>query len=204
VHLKDSGDVEFMGELQRDFAFAMGAGIMLVLGVMVLLFHSFLQPITIMVALPLSIGGALGALLLSGDSMSISVLIGILMLMGIVTKNAILFVDYALLSMRERGTDRRAALIEAGAKRAQPILMTTIAMVAGMLPIALRFGEEADFRAPMAITVIGGLVTSTLLSLVFVPVAFTFVDDMQRRLKRRFGHWIAAEGAPHPAHGAAE
>jgi HAE1 family hydrophobic/amphiphilic exporter-1 len=157
-----------------------------------------------MVALPLSIGGALGALLLTGDAMSLSVLIGLLMLMGIVTKNAILFVDYAILSMRERGTDRRAALLEAGRKRAQPILMTTVAMVAGMLPIAMRFGEDADIRAPMAVTVIGGLVTSTLLSLVFVPVAFTFVDDLQQFLARRFGHLVAAERAPPAAHSPAE
>jgi multidrug efflux pump subunit AcrB len=204
VHLKDSGDVEFMTELFHNFIFAMAAGILLVLGVMVLLFHSFLQPLTIMVALPLSIGGALGALLLTGDAMSLSVLIGLLMLMGIVTKNAILFVDYAILSMRERGTDRRAALLEAGRKRAQPILMTTVAMVAGMLPIAMRFGEDADIRAPMAVTVIGGLVTSTLLSLVFVPVAFTFVDDLQQFLARRFGHLVAAERAPPAAHSPAE
>ncbi|HLY56815.1 MAG TPA: efflux RND transporter permease subunit [Stellaceae bacterium] len=196
VHLKDSGDVEIMGELYRGFGFAMAAGILLVLGVMVLLFHSFLQPLTIMAALPLSIAGALGALVLSGDSMSLSVLIGLLMLMGIVTKNAILFVDYAILSMRERGTPRREALLEAGAKRAQPILMTTVAMVAGMAPIALRFGEEADFRAPMAITVIGGLITSTLLSLVFVPVTFTIVDDVQCWIVRRLGHLVEAERTP--------
>lgn len=193
VHLRDSGDAEMMGELFRNFGLAMAAGILLVLGVLVLLFHSFLQPITIMAALPLSVGGALGALLLSGDTMSISVLIGLLMLMGIVAKNAILFVDYVILSMRERGTARRAALIEAGAKRAQPILMTTIAMVAGMTPIALRLGEQADLRGPMALTVIGGLVSSTLLSLIFVPVAFTFVDDVQRWLTRRFGHLVAAD-----------
>jgi multidrug efflux pump subunit AcrB len=106
--------------------------------------------------------------------------------------------------MRERGTDRRAALIEAGQKRAQPILMTTIAMVAGMLPIAMRFGEDADFRAPMAITVIGGLITSTLLSLVFVPVTFTIVDDIQKWIVRHFGHIVAAESTPTAVHPPAE
>jgi multidrug efflux pump subunit AcrB len=197
VRLKDSGDVEFMTDLFRAFGIAMGAGILLVLGVMVLLFHSFLQPITIMAALAMSISGALGALLLSGDTLSMSVLIGMLMLMGIVSKNSILFVDYAIMSMRERGLTRREALIEAGAKRAQPILMTTVAMIAGMAPIALRFGEEADFRAPMAITVIGGLITSTLLSLIFVPVGFTIIDDAQAWIARHFGHLVAADrGVP--------
>jgi hydrophobe/amphiphile efflux-1 (HAE1) family protein len=199
VRLRAGGDAEIMGDLFRNFAFAMGAGILMVLGVLVLLFHSFLQPVTIMVALPLSVGGAMAAIWCSGDSMSISVLIGLLMLMGIVTKNAILFVDYAILSIHERGTPRREALLEAGAKRAQPILMTTIAMVAGMAPIAMRFGEDADFRAPMALTVIGGLVTSTLLSLIFVPIAFTFIDDIQRFLVRHIGHWVAVDDGTTPA-----
>ncbi|MEI9986513.1 MAG: efflux RND transporter permease subunit [Aliidongia sp.] len=146
VKLQNAGNVEFMGEVFGQFGLAMAAGILLVLAVLVLLFQSFLQPVTIMMALPLSIGGALAALLLTGDALSLSVLIGLQMLMGIVTKNSILFVDYAILAMKEHGLSRRDALIEAGAKRAQPILMTTIAMIAGMLPIAARFGENADFR----------------------------------------------------------
>jgi multidrug efflux pump subunit AcrB len=174
-----------MEEVFGQFGLAFMAGVLLVLAVLVLLFQSFLQPITIMGALPLSIGGAVVGLLLTGDSMSLSVLIGLLMLMGIVTKNSILFVDYAILAIREHGLGRRDALIEAGSKRAQPILMTTIAMIAGMMPIALRFGEDADFRAPMAITVAGGLATSTLLSLIFIPVAYTIVDDIQTWLVRR-------------------
>jgi multidrug efflux pump subunit AcrB len=186
VHLRDSGASQDMDEVFGAFGAAIGAGILLVLGVLVLLFQSFLQPITIMVALPLSLGGAFLALLVTGESMSLTVLIGIMMLMGIVTKNSILLADYAMLAIKEHGLDRRSALLEAGAKRAQPIIMTTLAMVGGMLPIALRFGEQADFRAPMAITVIGGLVASTLLSLVFIPVAFTFVDDLQHWLGRYF------------------
>jgi multidrug efflux pump subunit AcrB len=204
VHVKNSGDAEFFGELMKNFLLAMAAGIMMVLGVMVLLFRSFLQPLTIMVALVMSVGGAFGALLITGDTLSISVMIGLLMLMGIVSKNSILFVDYAMMEMREAGRDRRAALIEAGAKRAQPILMTTIAMVAGMLPIAMRFGDEADFRAPMAVTVIGGLLTSTVLSLVFVPVAFTFVDDIQTWVFRHFGHWVAVDAVADPVRAPAE
>ena len=199
VKLQNAGNAEFMGEVFGQFALAMAAGILMVLAVLVLLFQSFLQPVTIMMALPLSIGGAFAALLMTGYSMSLSVLIGLLMLMGIVTKNSILFVDYAILAMKEHGLPRRDALIEAGAKRAQPILMTTIAMIAGMLPIAARFGENADFRAPMAITVVGGLATSTLLSLVFIPVAFTIIDDIQTWLVR---HLHGVVSTDHPAAGA--
>jgi HAE1 family hydrophobic/amphiphilic exporter-1 len=195
VRLEAAGNTQEMEEVFGQFGLAFAAGILLVLGVLVLLFQSFLQPITIMGALPLSIGGALTALLISGDSISLSVLIGLLMLMGIVTKNSILFVDYALLAMREQGLGRREALIEAGSKRAQPIIMTTIAMIAGMLPIAARFGEDTDFRAPMAVTVIGGLTTSTLLSLIFIPVAYTFVDDIQLWLVKRLG-WLVASKKP--------
>ncbi|HVJ56062.1 MAG TPA: efflux RND transporter permease subunit [Aliidongia sp.] len=197
VKLEASGATKEMEDVFGQFGLAFAAGILLVLGVLVLLFQSFLQPITIMGALPLSIGGAIAALLLTGDSMSLSVLIGLLMLMGIVTKNSILFVDYAILAIREHGLARREALIEAGSKRAQPILMTTIAMIAGMLPIAARLGEDADFRAPMAITVIGGLATSTLLSLVFVPVAYTFVDDIQGWLTRRLARLVAPARTSH-------
>jgi HAE1 family hydrophobic/amphiphilic exporter-1 len=191
--LQSGGDAEFMEEVFGQFGLAMGTGILLVLAVLVLLFQSFLQPLTIMMSLPLSIGGALAALLLTGDALSLPVLIGLLMLMGIVTKNSILFVDYAILAMREHGLARREALIEAGAKRAQPILMTTIAMIAGMLPIAARFGENADFRAPMAITVVGGLATSTLLSLIFIPVAFTIIDDVQIWLVRHLKRLVTSE-----------
>jgi multidrug efflux pump subunit AcrB len=186
VRLRDSGASADMDEVFGAFGEAIGAGILLVLGVLVLLFQSFLQPITIMAALPLSVGGAFLALLVTGESLSLTVLIGLMMLMGIVTKNSILLADYAMLAIKEHGLDRRSALLEAGAKRAQPIIMTTLAMVGGMAPIALRFGEQADFRAPMAITVIGGLVASTLLSLIFIPVTFTFVDDLQHWLGRYF------------------
>jgi multidrug efflux pump subunit AcrB len=136
--------------------------------------------------------------------MSLSVLIGLLMLMGIVTKNSILFVDYAILAIKEHGLSRRDALIEAGAKRAQPILMTTIAMIAGMLPIAARFGENADFRAPMAITVVGGLATSTVLSLVFIPVAFTIIDDIQTWLVRHLRGVVSDQPGDHAAGAPAE
>ncbi len=188
VELRQSGDVEVMGQIFESFAAAMGAGLMMVYGVLILLFASFVQPITILFSLPLSIGGAIIALLITGKSISMPVVIGILMLMGIVTKNAIMLVDFAVEEMG-RGTARLEALVEAGRKRARPIVMTTIAMVAGMFPSALAYGDGGEFRSPMAIAVIGGLIVSTVLSLLFVPAVFTLLDDVGRfswRLVSRF------------------
>jgi multidrug efflux pump subunit AcrB len=187
VKQKPYGDSERMNELFGEFAIAIVAGVLLVYCVLVLLFHDFAQPLTIMAALPLSVGGALGLLLVSGEALSLPAIIGILMLMGIVTKNSILLVEYALVEL-EKGVARKDALIDACSKRAQPIIMTTVAMGAGMLPIALKIGADADFRAPMAIAVIGGLITSTLLSLFYVPIVFTYVDDFKRWItqSRRF------------------
>ncbi len=205
VTLKESGDAEIMGEVFSGFAMAIGAGVMLVLAVLILLFHDVLQPITILVSLPLSIGGAFIALLLTGNSVSLPVVIGFLMLMGIVTKNAILLVDFAIESIAH-GHSRFDALMEAGRKRAQPIVMTTIAMAAGMVPSALALGEGGSFRAPMAIAVIGGLIASTVLSLVFVPAVFTVMDDLGRLSGRFFGRFIGASDEPEAqtasAHGA--
>lgn len=177
------GDSERMGQLFADFGIAIVAGILLVYCVLVLLFHDFAQPLTIMAALPLSVGGAVGLLLAAGEAMSLPATIGILMLMGIVTKNSILLVEYALVAL-QKGASRREAMIDACHKRARPILMTTVAMGAGMLPIALKIGADADFRAPMAIAVIGGLITSTVLSLFYVPVVFSYVDDLKRWVLR--------------------
>ena len=199
VVLKESGDAEIMAEVFGGFATAMGAGVMMVLAVLVLLFANVLQPITILVALPLSVGGAFVALLLTNNAMTLPVVIGFLMLMGIVTKNAILLVDFAIEAVHS-GVDRNTALIEAGRKRAQPIVMTTIAMAAGMMPSALGLGEGGDFRSPMAIAVIGGLLASTALSLVFVPAVFTLMDDLGRFLARVFGRFIGARDEA-PEHG---
>ncbi|HXQ64450.1 MAG TPA: efflux RND transporter permease subunit, partial [Steroidobacteraceae bacterium] len=182
VEIRETGDVEVMGEVFASFAEAIGAGVMMVYALLVLLFGSFLQPITILVSLPLSVGGAIGALLLTHKAISMPVVIGILMLMGIVAKNSILLVDFAIEEMRA-GKDRMAALVEAGHKRAQPIVMTSVAMIAGMLPVALGLGDADAFRAPMAISVIGGIVTSTFLTLVIVPAMFTLVDDLE--------HWVS-------------
>lgn len=202
VKKADFGDTERMAQLFADFGIAMIAGVLLVYCVLVLLFHDFAQPLTIMAALPLSVGGALGLLLVAGEAMSLPATIGILMLMGIVTKNSILLVEYAMVALEkgaERGISRREAMLDACAKRARPILMTTVAMGAGMLPIALKIGADADFRAPMAIAVIGGLVTSTVLSLFYVPVVFTWVDDARRWVGAGFGRRARtlARGAGH-------
>lgn len=140
---------------------------------------------TILSALPLSIGGAFGALLIGGYSLSLSSLLGLILLMGIVTKNSILLVEYALVSQRERGLSRTEAILDACHKRARPIVMTTVAMVAGMVPIAVGFGEDNSFKAPMAVAVIGGLMASTLLSLLVVPVVFEVIDT----LKARVANW---------------
>jgi HAE1 family hydrophobic/amphiphilic exporter-1 len=195
IVLTESGDAEIMGEVFGGFATAMMAGVMMVLAVLVLLFANVLQPITILIALPLSVGGAFIALLLTNNAMTLPVVIGFLMLMGIVTKNAILLVDFAIESVHA-GADRTTALIEAGRKRAQPIIMTTIAMAAGMMPSALGLGEGGDFRSPMAIAVIGGLLASTLLSLIFVPAVFTLMDDLGHLMARIFGRFIGARDEP--------
>jgi multidrug efflux pump subunit AcrB len=163
--------------LSEGFATAIAGGLMMVYAVLVLLFGTFLQPIAILFSLPLSIGGAILALLVTGKQLTTPVWIGILMLMGIVTKNAIMLVEFAVESMRE-GKPREEAIIDAGMKRARPIVMTTIAMVAGMIPSALAFGAGGEFRSPMALAVIGGLLFSTVLSLIFVPAMFMMMDDV--------------------------
>ncbi|MBI3903985.1 MAG: efflux RND transporter permease subunit [Nitrosomonadales bacterium] len=180
----ESGDAEEMQKLFASFGLAMLTGTLCVYVVLVLLFKDFLQPLTILVAIPLSIGGAFVALLLTKNSFSMPSLIGLLMLMGIVTKNSILLVEYAIVARRDHGMTRFDALVDACNKRARPILMTTIAMGAGMLPIAMGFGVDPSFRTPMATAVIGGLITSTLLSLLVVPVVFTYVDDALAKVKR--------------------
>jgi hydrophobe/amphiphile efflux-1 (HAE1) family protein len=175
--VSEGGDAESQKELADGFSTTMATGLMMVYAVLVLLFGTFLQPLTILFSLPLSIGGAVGALLLTGKQLTIPVYIGILMLMGIVTKNAIMLVEFALESIHA-GVSRDEAMIDAGMKRARPIVMTTIAMVAGMMPSALAVGAGGEFRSPMALAVIGGLVFSTILSLVFVPAMFMVMDDL--------------------------
>jgi len=177
VKVSPSGDAESLNELSEGFATAMKAGLLMVYAVLVLLFGTFLQPITILFSLPLSIGGAIAALLVTGKQLTTPVWIGILMLMGIVTKNAIMLVEFAIESINA-GKPRDEAMIDAGMKRARPIVMTTIAMAAGMMPSALAVGAGGEFRSPMALAVIGGLIFSTVLSLVFVPAMFMVMDDL--------------------------
>ncbi|QNH52427.1 efflux RND transporter permease subunit [Acinetobacter venetianus] len=176
------GDAEVMQELFSSFGLAMLTGVLCIYVVLVLLFKDFLQPITILVALPLSLGGAFVLLLLAKSSFSMPSLIGLIMLMGIASKNSILLVDYAIIARKEKEYSRINALLDACHKRARPIIMTTLAMGAGMLPIALGIGTDPSFRAPMAISVIGGLITSTFLSLLVIPVVYTFIDDINRKL----------------------
>ena len=197
VRLQNGGDAEIMAEVFSGFALAMGAGLVMVLGVLVLLFRNVFQPVTILLSLPLSLGGVILALLLTGQPISMPVVIGVLMLMGIVTKNAIMLVDFAI-ERRAEGVGCADAIIDAGRKRARPIVMTTIAMVAGMVPSALGLGDGGEFRAPMAIGVIGGLIVSTALSLVFVPSFYTVMDDVSRVASRLFGRLLTPRG-PAPA-----
>lgn len=198
VRWSESGDAEFMQELFAGFGAALTIAVLLIYCVLVLLFKDFFQPVTILSAVPLSVGGAFVALLLAGSEMGLPALIGLVMLLGIVTKNSILLVDYAIIGMRDMGLSEHDALIEACHKRARPIVMTTVAMVAGMLPLALGIGGgDGSFRKPMAIAVIGGLITSTALSLLVVPVSYMYVSQFERfvnRLLRR-----APPGQPEPA-----
>jgi hydrophobe/amphiphile efflux-1 (HAE1) family protein len=200
VRLVDVGDAEVMNELFTNFSIAITTGVLMVFAVLVLLFARVLQPITILSSLPLSIGGAVLALMATRHSLSLGVMIGFLMLMGIVAKNSILLVDFAIEELRA-GKDRVTALLEAGHKRARPIVMTTVAMVAGMLPVAIGIGGDNAFRGPMAIAVIGGLITSTGLTLVIVPAAFTLIDDIERWLGPKFGRVLTSQPPttePHP------
>ncbi|MDE2433365.1 MAG: efflux RND transporter permease subunit [Burkholderiales bacterium] len=198
------GDAEAMAELFQSFSLAMLTGVLCIYVVLVLLFHGFVQPVTILAALILSVPGAFLALFVTHTALSMPSMIGLIMLMGIATKNSILLVDYIILARREHGLSRWDAVIDACHKRARPIIMTTIAMGAGMMPIALGIGVDPSFRAPMAIVVIGGLITSTFLSLLVIPVVFTFVDDLIQlllRLKRKGGASTSAPSAPALADG---
>ncbi len=172
------GDAEAMNELFASFGLAMLTGVLCIYIVLVLLFKDFVQPATILAALVLSVPGAFLALFISHTALSMPSMIGLIMLMGIATKNSILLIDYVVMARRDHGLSRWDALLDACRKRARPIVMTTVAMGAGMLPIAIGLGTDPSFRAPMAIVVIGGLITSTFLSLLVIPVVYTFVDDL--------------------------
>ena len=204
VKVVEVGDAEVMGELFASFGLAMLTGVLCIYIVLVLLFKDFLHPVTILAALPLSLGGAFVGLLIADKSFSMPSLIGLIMLMGIATKNSILLVEYAIVA--KRGTpfpaghpnaadgswmiapmNRWDALLDACHKRARPIIMTTLAMGAGMMPLVLGLGAaDPSFRSPMSVAVVGGLITSTILSLLVVPAVFTYIDDLEHWLGRMF------------------
>jgi hydrophobe/amphiphile efflux-1 (HAE1) family protein len=202
VKVREGGDSELQEELFEGFGAVMRNGLMMVFVVLAVLFVSILQPLTILFSLPLSIAGAIAGLLVTNSAITTPVVIGMLMLMGIVTKNAIMLVDFAVEAMH-LGLDRTAAIVDAGHKRARPIIMTTIAMAAGMAPSALALGAGGEFRSPMAIAVIGGLVVSTFLSLLFVPAFFTVMDDVGRLTWRVFGRFVEQANGRQPVHIAA-
>jgi HAE1 family hydrophobic/amphiphilic exporter-1 len=171
------------------------AGVALIYAVMVLLFKSFFKPLTILSALPLSLGGAFFAMWLTGKPFDLPSMIGMLMLLGLAAKNSILLVEFAIEAERA-GLGRREALRSACTERSRPIVMTTVAMVMGMAPTALGIGQGAEWREPMAIAVIGGLISSTLLSLVLVPVVYEIVDDFEQWLKPRLSGLVTPSGEP--------
>ena len=188
VREANQGDAQAMVELFGGILIAMGAGIAMIYGVLVLLFGSVFKPVTILSALPLCLLGAFVALFLTGRQVDLPVLIGMLMLLGLAAKNSILLVEFAIEAER-RGLSRRAALYDACRERARPIIMTTVAMAAGMLPTALGLGQGSAFRQPMAIAVIGGLISSTALSLVLVPVVYEFIDLFEAWVGPKFGRF---------------
>jgi len=193
-----TGELEAMQELFGAMGLAIFAGVSMIFAVLVLLFRSFFKPVVILSALPLAVGGAFLGLLAFQLSLSIPSMIGFLMLLGLAAKNSILLVEYTIERERE-GLPQRDALIEACRERARPIVMTTVAMAAGMLPTALALEKGAEFRQPMAVAVIGGLITSTILSLVLVPVVYEIVDDFERWLAPKLGRLITPRDASGPA-----
>ena len=188
------GEQKWQAELVYYFAIALAAGVLLVFAVLVLLYRRFLAPFVNMGSLLLAPLGAGIALWLTGNPVSLPVLIGVLMLFGIVAKNSILLIDFAI-EMMNQGVERDEAILEAGHKRAQPIVMTTVAMVAGMLPIALSLSGDGSWRAPMGVTVIGGLIFSTILTLLLVPALFSIAIDVESWFGRKFGRML--EGGAH-------
>lgn len=191
VSFLNTGDAEVFIELFVGFLLAMAAGLICIYMVLLLLFNHPLLPLTILTAVPLCAGGAFGALLITQNYLSLPALIGLLMLIGIATKNSILLVDYAVMAEDEQGMSQHDALIDACRKRARPVIMTSLAMGAGMLPVALGFSSDSSFRAPMAVAVIGGLITSTLLSLIVIPAAYTVLDDVGRWFTRQRKHKLS-------------
>jgi HAE1 family hydrophobic/amphiphilic exporter-1 len=181
------GEVKDQQEVFSRIFYALGVAVMLMYLILVIQFGSFLDPLAIMMSLPLSLIGVVLALIVTRGTLNIMSMIGVILLMGIVAKNAILLIDFAKWAREKEGMPLRDALIEAGTIRLRPILMTTLALIAGMLPVAIGAGEGADFRAPLGRAVIGGVITSTVLTLVVIPTFYEIFDDWRGALSRRFG-----------------
>jgi HAE1 family hydrophobic/amphiphilic exporter-1 len=199
--ITQGGQVESQQEVFGNIFIALGIAVLLMYLILVVQFGSFLDPLAILVSLPLSLIGVVLALLVTRDSLNIMSLIGVILLMGIVAKNAILLIDFAKWGA-ERGMGRHEALVEAGRIRLRPILMTTLALIAGMIPVALGRGEGADFRAPLGRAVIGGVITSTLLTLFVIPTVYDILAGWREGLAKRFGRKpVAHRVEPVPAPG---
>jgi multidrug efflux pump subunit AcrB len=188
------GQIRQMTETNESMGVALLLGVAFIYIVLASQFESFIHPFTIMLTLPLALVGAIVALFLSGTTMAMGAMIGVILLMGLVTKNAILLLDRALVRVREQGETPLQAILEAGPERLRPILMTSAAMILGMLPTAISNGEGSEFRAPMAIAVIGGVISSTLLSLVVVPAFYLAIEGGKARISRWLG--LAKKPAP--------
>jgi hydrophobic/amphiphilic exporter-1 (mainly G- bacteria), HAE1 family len=187
VRLTQGGEVDSQAEVFGRIFAALGVAVMLMYLILVMQFGSFLEPLAILVSLPLSLIGVMLALMITGDTINIMSLIGVILLMGIVAKNAILLIDFAKWAREKDGLSRREALIQAGAIRLRPILMTTLALIAGMIPVALGLGEGAQFRAPLGRAVIGGVITSTILTLVVIPTFYEIMDEWREWILGKFG-----------------
>jgi HAE1 family hydrophobic/amphiphilic exporter-1 len=197
-HTVFTGDVQSLDETKGYVLEAILLAVTFIYLILASLFGSFLQPLAIMLALPLSFIGVALALLVTRGNLNVMTMIGIIMLMGLVTKNGILLVDFTN-HQREAGMSRTDALLSSGRIRLRPIIMTTAAMIFGMIPLALALGEGAEQRAPMARAVIGGLITSTLLTLFVVPVVYTLLDDLTSLVFRRERRVAAHTAVPEPA-----
>ncbi len=179
------GDAKIMRDIFSRFLGALGLAILAIYAILVLLYNNFLYPVAILASVPLSLGGALLGLMLTQKELGLFALIGIVLLMGLVTKNAILLVDFALGALQE-GKSQFNSVVQAGVSRFRPIMMTSVSTLAGMLPVALEMGTDGATRSPMAISIIGGFTTSTLLTLVVVPVVFTYIDNLYNAIRRLF------------------
>jgi HAE1 family hydrophobic/amphiphilic exporter-1 len=187
VQLSAGGQVQQQQEVFTNIFIALGVAVALMYLILVVQFESFLDPIAILISLPLSLIGVMGALAITGNTINLMSLIGVILLCGIVAKNAILLIDFAKFAREKNGLPLREALIEAGAIRLRPILMTTFALIAGMVPVALGRGEGAQFRAPLGVAVIGGVITSTVLTLLVIPTFYEIFDTMRTRFSRLVG-----------------